>query len=349
MKGAEIEMEPNEPLSAEDAIAAYRTSTTEELTRTARALTERIHGKGIWVRGLVEISNRCRRNCLYCGIRRGNEEVVRYTMSGPEVLSVVERGVGRKIWSFVLQSGELDPIKTDDLARLVESIRSKWPDIALTLSCGTLSRSEYRRLKAAGADRYLLRFETSDEKLFAKLRDRSTLKRRLRALTDLKELGYQTGSGFMLGLPGETPEIRMGNALLCKTMECDMVGIGPFIPHPGTPLHSARSESFELTERMTAFVRLLLPFAHVPATTAAGTMDERGRERMIMAGANVVMPNITPQEYARHYFLYPGKSVLDEKMENFGKRLTPLGRELRFGRGDCLKPGEPTINIKRSA
>lgn len=334
-------------ISEKEALKAYRTATTAELTALARRVTESVHGTGVWVRGLIEFSNKCRRNCLYCGIRRDYPAVSRYAMTEGGIIEVMSRSRALGIESFVLQSGELDPKGTAGLLKLVGAIRSKWPDTALTLSCGTLSRSEYAELKAAGADRYLLRFETSDPILYSRLRNRASLARRLRAVADLKELGYQMGSGFMVGLPGETRKTRLDNALLCKSLELDMVGLGPFIPHPGTPLASAAVASLEFTERITALVRLLLPFAHMPATTASGSLDALGRERMISAGANVLMLNITPMVFRRDYLLYPGKICLQEGwpdfLDNLSGRMKPLGRSLRFGRGDCLDPARGTV------
>lgn len=320
-------------------LAFYRNADTDTLALRARELCVSRHGRGILLRGLIEYSNRCSCDCLYCGIRRSNARVARYTYSPEEIAAVARSGYAAGIRTFVLQGGEDRAYAEAELPRAVALVKRCCPDAAVTLSSGILTRKAYGRLRDAGADRYLLRFETSDPALHERLRAGIPLARRLAALRDLSELGYQVGSGFMVGLPGETEETRIANALLCRDLELDMVGIGPFIPHPDTPLGKCALEPLELTLRAAALVRLLLPDAHMPATTAAGSVDPEGREKMIGSGANVLMPNITPPEAKRNYLLYPGKICLSETGETclgcLSARVRPLNRELSFLRGDA--------------
>jgi biotin synthase len=322
-------------------IALYKGSSTESLASRARALCVERHGGAVLLRGLIEYSNACSRDCLYCGIRASNPRVRRYRLGPEEILAIAEKGYRAGLRSFVLQGGEDSGYAADSLPRAVELLRARCPEAAITLSAGILSRSAYARLREAGADRYLLRFETSDPDLHRRLRAGVSLERRLEALSDLAGLDYQRGSGYMVGLPGETEETRIANALLCRELELDMVGIGPFIPHPDTPLAGSEQSPIELTVRATALVRLLLPDAHMPATTAAGSLDPEGRELMILAGANVLMPNLTPPEAKREYLLYPGKICLDEGGETcigcLGLRMRSIGRELSFLRGDAAR------------
>jgi biotin synthase len=327
--------------TSRDIVDNYRRAGTEELGRAAREACEAVHGRKVLLRALIEFSNDCALDCLYCGIRAGNASVERYRLSQGELVSAAEAAYAAGLRSFVLQSAEDGWYTADRLAAAVGRIRERCPGAAITLSCGIKTRSQYRSLKAAGADRYLLRFETSDPGLHERLRNGISLERRLRALEDLRAEGYQVGSGFMVGLPGETEETRIANALLCSELGLDMVGIGPFIPHPATPLAGSRQEGIELTLRMTSLVRLLMPEAHLPATTAAGSLDPEGREKMILAGANVLMPNMTPVPVRRNYLLYPGKICIDEAGEKclgcLALRMKTVDRELSFERGDSLR------------
>ncbi len=327
-------------------VAFYEGAKTEDLLSRAAGLCLERHGRGVLLRGLIEYSNRCSCDCLYCGIRRSNPRVARYRLESGEIAAIALKGYRAGLRSFVLQGGEDAAYAEDSLPRAVGLIRESCPEAAITLSAGILSRAAYARLRAAGADRYLLRFETSDPALHSLLRGGVSLERRLEALRDLAEAGYQVGSGYMVGLPGESEETRIANALLCRELELDMVGIGPFIPHPDTPLGGGPQSPIELTLRATALVRLLLPDAHMPATTAAGSLDPAGREKMILAGANVLMPNITPPAAKKNYLLYPGKICLDEEGEAcigcLSLRMKSIGRELSFARGDAPRLDPPS-------
>ncbi len=326
---------------APSVIGFYRTASMEELIRKADAVCRQYHSNKVWLRGLIEFSNYCAMDCQYCGIRRSNSNVHRYRLTEDEIVITVQKGLEAGLRTFVLQSGEDPFFTTDRLCRLVERIKNTVPDnAAITLSCGIKTKAQFRALKNSGVDRYLMRFETSDRQLYAKLRNGVKLEDRVRALYDLKDLGYETGSGYMVGLPGETEDIRISNALLCRKLSLDMVGVGPFIPHPDTPLFSAAQMPIELAVRATALLRLLLPLANIPATTAAGTLDPMGREKMIEAGANVLMPNITPVEHKKDYLLYPNKICIGETgFECLGclsSRVALSGKVLDFGRGNSL-------------
>ena len=327
----------------------YNTA-TDDLVRMGGECCREVHGKDVLLRGLLEYTNFCSSNCLYCGIRHDNGEVQRYRIDEKMLLEAARGGFERGLRTFVIQGGEDSEYPTDRICRLIERIKTmSGGEAAVTLSCGMRSLDQYRRMKEAGGDRYLLRFETSDPALHSYLRNGSSLEKRLEALEYIREAGFQTGSGFMLGLPGETDETRLNNILLAQKLKLDMVGIGPFIPHPETPLAESKQEDLEISIRGVALLRLALPEAHIPATTAAGSLVPDGRERMISAGANVLMPNITPVDFKKDYELYPGKICLDESgiqcISCLSMRVKPLERELSFRRGDAVRvetaPGKP--------
>ena len=303
-----------------------------------RIRTER-YGDGVWIRGLMEFTNHCACNCLYCGLRRENRKIGRYSLEENVLLDAARAAFDRGIRTFVLQGGE-DPLwTTDRLCAIVRAIKEQTSgEAAVTLSCGIRSPGEYRALRDAGMDRYLMRFETSDRELHECLRDGVSLERRLRALRDLREAGVEVGSGFMVGLPGETEKTRRENLELCRDLELDMIGIGPFIPNPDTPLFAAAPGTIEETVRMTAIVRIILPDANIPATTAAGSLFAEGREAMLAAGANVLMPNITPLSVRMLYLLYPGKDTIRQdgvqELDEIAGHLRALGRTMRLDRGD---------------
>ncbi len=297
----------------EAVVAFYRTASTGELIQRADALCRSVHGDKVWLRGLVEFSNFCGMDCQYCGIRHSNSKVERYRLTPDQIIDLTVQGYEAGLRTFVLQGGEDPWFTADRMAQVLDGIKTRTKgEAAVTLSLGIRPRETFRLWKDAGADRYLMRFETSDPDLHARLRCGVSLERRLEALDDLRDLGWEVGSGFMVGLPGETEETRIRNALLCYEKHFDMVGIGPFIPHPETPLAQAPQQPLELALRATALVRLLLPLANMPATTAAGSLDKQGREKMMAAGANVLMPNITPEDVKKNYLLYPNKICLDE-------------------------------------
>ena len=320
----------------------------EELSSWADSVCRAAHGDAVFVRGLVEATNRCVLDCAYCGIRRSNARVTRYALSDAEILGRIGAAFDAGLRSFVVQGAEDPDFSPLRLARLAQAIFERTQgEAALAYSFGTLKRSGYIELKAAGVDRYLMRFETSDPKLYRTLRG-SELSERLRALADLRELDFEVGSGFMTGLPGAGPACLIEDVLLCKRLDLDMVGIGPFIPHPDTPLGVARGLGIEACQRAVALTRLALPLANIPATTAAGTVAPDGRERVLSGGANVLMPNIGPVAAKRDYALYPGKICLDEDglscVGCLSVRCAGIGKRLAKERG-----GAPSARSRRSA
>jgi len=325
--------------SKEEVLQWHKEHSLEDLCARADAVCRKFYGDTLWIRGLLEISNRCSCNCLYCGIRRDNQEIPRYAMTGKEILQVTREAWDAGFRTFVIQSGEKAG-KIRDLLSLVEKMKEiTGTEGALTLSCGILSFQEYGDLKKAGGDRYLLRFETSSPELHTWLRNGFTLKDRLKALENLREWGFEVGSGYMVGLPGETPEIRLQNALLCRDLELDMVGIGPFLPHPRTPLRKASPGDPSLVREAIALVRLLLPQSNIPATTAAATLGKDLQAQLFRGGANVLMLNITPSRYRHCYALYPGKSTLPEDVPLFTQARDfspPPGKRADFARGNAL-------------
>ena len=319
-----------------------------ELIALARSVADAAHGKEVLLRGLIEVTNECEMDCLYCGIRRSNVDSKRYRLSDEEVAATITAGREAGFRTFVLQGGESENLRGDRLLRLAEAARAAaGAEAAITLSFGIRSRREYEELRAAGADRYLMRFETADPELHQYLRNGMTLKRRLEALEDLREAGFQLGSGFMTGLPGETAETLIANIVLAAKLDLDMGGVGPFIPHPDTPLAGASGGPIETAIRATALLRLALPNCHIPATTAAGTLHPEGRERMLEAGANVLMPNITPIGAKKNYLLYPGKICLDESgfqcVGCLSVRALGRGLSLSWNRGDAVRLREPRV------
>lgn len=323
-------------LSIDEAIDLYKNN-RELLFKKSREICNSIYSNKVFLRGLIEISNVCYCDCLYCGIRKSNTEIERYKLNLKEIIEIVKKGYKQGLKTFVLQSGEF-AYSVKELCEIVESIKKVTNnEVAITLSCGLMSKKQYQDLKYAGCDRYLMRFETSNEKLYSLFRNDS-LKKRIDGLVNLKELGFEVGSGFMVGLPDETEEIRIKNALLSYELGLDMIGIGPFIPHKDTPLGNSIQQPIDLTIKMTALLRILLPYSNIPATTAAGTLSKDGREKMLWAGANVLMPNITPQNYKKFYLLYPDKICIDESgfacINCLKARVATIGKEISFERGD---------------
>lgn len=297
-----------------------------------------VYQNSVFVRGLIEFSNYCKNPCMYCGISCHNNKVSRYRMSKEEILLAASSGYDLGFRTFVLQGGE-DPFFTDDVfLDIVSSLRKKFPDAAITLSIGERSKESYRGLYLAGANRFLLRHECINPKLYAALHPGMSLSNRLQCLLDLKEIGYQVGSGFMVGVPGQKMEDLVDDLLFLKKLNPQMVGIGPFLPHNDTPLKGNMAGSAELTYRLLAIIRLLLPNALIPATTSLATLKAENRYQGFRAGANVVMPNLTPYQYKKEYQLYNGKRITDtesmEALEQLKMETEKEGFFLDMGRGD---------------
>jgi biotin synthase len=284
------------------------------LFELADEVRSRFVGEEIHIRGLIEFSNYCSGNCLYCGLRKNNRRLVRYRMSPGEIMEGARRAADLGCRTIVLQSGEDGHYTAEVLADLISRLKVEL-DVAITISIGDRTRAEYALLKEAGADRYLLKFETSDPRLFKALRPGTTLEERLKRIAWLKELGYQVGSGNIVGLPGQSLEILVEDILLLRSLGVEMAGIGPFIPADGTPLERFPPGALEQVLKTVALVRLVLPRAHLPATTATATLDSQGRIRALKCGANVIMPNMTPLSYRANYRIYPGKAGVGEMPE----------------------------------
>ena len=305
----------------------------------ARKRQKETFGNEVYTRGLIEISNYCKNDCIYCGIRRSNQNAERYRLSEEEILSCCESGYALGFRTFVLQGGE-DGYYTDDLLEdLLHKIKAAYPDCAITLSLGERSRESYERLYTAGADRYLLRHETANEAHYGKLHPAEmSLKNRKQCLYTLKEIGYQVGCGIMVGSPYQTIDNLVEDLAFMKTFNPHMVGIGPFIPQKDTPFGEMEPGSLEMTLFLLAIIRLMLPKVLLPATTALGTIHSRGRELGILAGGNVVMPNLSPVKVRKKYALYDNKICTGEEAAEcrgcLGKRMESIGYKLVVSRGD---------------
>ncbi|MDP4153691.1 MAG: [FeFe] hydrogenase H-cluster radical SAM maturase HydE [Bacillota bacterium] len=298
----------------------------------------RHYGNAVYLRGLIEFTNMCKRNCRYCGIRAANKNADRYRLSNDEILSCCENGYRLGFRTFVLQGGEDDYFTDDRLCGLVSEIKARYPDAAVTLSVGERPKNSYQRLFDAGADRYLLRHETASGRLYNQLHEEMSLSNRKQCLYDLKEIGYQVGAGFMVGLPGQTDEDLVEDLVFLKELSPHMVGIGPFIPQKDTPLANEKSGTAEKTVLLLAVIRLLLPNVLLPATTALGTITPKGREMGLMAGANVLMPNLSPVSVRKKYSLYDGKICTGEEaaecLNCISLRIKSCGLSPDMSRGD---------------
>lgn len=303
------------------------------------------YGDGVFLRGLIEFTNYCHSNCYYCGIRRDNKTVRRYRLSREEILSCCESGYALGFRTFVLQGGEDPYFNTEKIRRLIWDIKSRYPDCALTLSIGERPRADYKAFRDAGADRYLLRHETANDAHYGKLHPPELSGRRRReCLYTLKELGFAVGAGFMVGSPFQTEEKLAEDLLFLKELQPDMVGIGPFIPHADTPFGSYPQGSLEQTLLMVSLARILLPGALLPATTALGTIHPTGREQGLLAGANVVMPNLSPVHVRKDYSLYNNKICTGEEAGEcrgcLERRVNSAGFRLDLSRGDPARMEE---------
>lgn len=313
----------------------------EGIKEEACRVRDEIYGRRVFMRGLIEISNHCKNNCLYCGIRR-DAKCRRYRLSKEQILECCRTGYGLGFRTFVMQGGE-DAWFTDEvMCDIVEAVKRQHPDCAITLSLGERGRESFKRLREAGADRYLLRHETADEAHYRHLHPAEmSLEYRMQCLQDLRDLGYQVGAGFMVGSPGQTVETLMKDLRFIEDFKPEMVGIGPFIPAAGTPFENERAGSVEMTIRLLAIIRLLHPRVLLPATSALGTMHPQGRERAIAAGANVVMPNLSPQDTRALYSIYNNKlstgSEAAESAADIRLRMAAIGMEVPTDRGDFVK------------
>lgn len=299
------------------------------------------YGKTVFFRGLIEISNICSKNCFYCGIRAENKNVQRYRLSKEEILLSCEKGYQLGYKTFVLQGGEDPFFKDEVLVDIIKSIKIKYPENAITLSLGERSYESYKALYDAGADRYLLRHETANKALYHSLHPNMNFENRIQCLNNLKEIGYQIGAGFLIGLPNQTLNDFVKDLKFLKDLEPHMVGIGPFIPQKDTPLRHEKGGDAYTTITMLAIIRLLLPDVLLPATTALGTIDPESRNKAFKAGANVIMPNLSPFECRKKYALYDGKVFTNgeaaEEKKKIDENIRQAGFEPVMSRGDNIK------------
>ena len=344
MKNLIDKLEKNQILSKEEFVRLLAISEKDDidyLTERAKCIRDDTYGKRVFIRGLIEISNYCKNDCYYCGIRRSNKNAQRYRLSKEQILSCCENGYELGFRTFVMQGGEDAFFKDEVVCDIVSSIKERYPDCAVTLSLGERSTESYRKMKEAGADRYLLRHETFDNTHYNKLHPvELEPENRKRCLRDLKDLGYQTGTGIMVGSPYQTLENIAEDLLFIKELNPEMIGIGPFIPHKDTPFKDFESGTMEMTLRLISILRLLCPKALIPATTALGTISPQGREKGILAGANVIMPNLSPKEDRKKYMLYNDKlSDGEEAAEGLNKlkeSMRKIGYEIVEDRGDFI-------------
>ncbi|MFZ5642814.1 MAG: [FeFe] hydrogenase H-cluster radical SAM maturase HydE [Bacillota bacterium] len=297
-------------------------------------------GEDVHLRGIIEFSNHCACLCRYCGLRKGNRAIERYRMQPDEILESARNAAGLGLKTIVLQSGE-DPFYTQNiLSEIIFSIKKEL-DVAVTLSVGVRPSDELAAFRKAGADRYLLKHETADPGLFAALRPGTFLKERVSNLRHLKDLGFQAGSGNMVGLPGQTVHTVARDLLLMRELNVEMAGIGPFIPHPGTPLGEYPPGNLHITLTTLAVARLVMPGIHLPATTALATLHRDGRRLALQCGANVIMPNVTPLKYRPHYSIYPNKTGIDrepgEAVSEAVSLIEGIGRGVGRGYGHATR------------
>lgn len=307
------------------------------LFQLALATLEKTYGRRLFVRGLLEFTNYCKNNCMYCGIRRNNRNVEKYRLSKDEILLSLDKGYELGYKTFVLQGGE-DSFFTDDiLLDLIKEIKKRYKDVALTLSIGERSFESYEKYYIAGADRFLLRHEVANPYIYNELHPGLSFQNRVDCLYNLKKIGYQAGAGFIVGLPGETNEVLAENLLFLKQLEPAMVGIGPFIPHPDTPLKNETIGSVDKTIVLLALIRLLLPEVLLPATTALNTLCTNGLERGLQAGANVVMLNLSPIYVREKYEIYKNKDSKDiHELNTVEQKASSVGFRVDMGRGDNI-------------
>lgn len=326
-------------------LSQYNEEDAKRLKEEAVRIRKSLYGKKVYARGLIEFTNYCKNNCYYCGIRSSNQAAERYRLSKEEILECCKIGWDIGFRTFVLQGGE-DPFYTDErIVEIVTAIKEAYPTCAITLSIGEKEEESYRRFKEAGADRYLLRHETANPVHYKMLHpENMSLAARKECLYTLKKLGYEVGAGFMVGSPWQTNEYLAEDLIFLKELQPHMVGIGPFIPHHDTKFREYQAGSLEKTYFLLSILRILLPKSNLPATTALGTLHPQGRERGIEAGANVVMPNLSPVKVRKKYELYNNKICTGEEAAECAvclkKRIASVGYELVKERGDSLAKNE---------
>lgn len=332
--------EKDHSLTKEELITLLKDSNIdEELSKAADRVRKKYVGDEVYLRGIIEFSNICKRDCLYCGLRKSNKNMKRYRLMPDEIIDLAKKAVGYGYKSIVLQSGE-DEYYTESMFKYIISEIKKM-DVAVTLIVGEKTFKEYKAYKQAGADRYLLRIETTNKKLYEELDPGMIHDERKRCLRNLKALGYEVGTGNLVGLPNQTIESLADDILFFKQIDADMVGLGPFIPNEDTPLKDAKGDNFIMSIKVMALVRLILPYANIPATTAMESLDRNGRIIALQSGANVVMPNITEGEYRKLYAIYPGKICVNDTPSHcwncINGKIKSIGRKVSESKGYKVK------------
>lgn len=312
-------------LSKKEIIDILKSPDTD-IFKEADLVCKKYVGDGVHLRGLIEFSNICKRNCLYCGLQSSNKHVNRYRLSKDEIIDIAKKGVAEGFKTIVLQSGEDDYFNTKLMCEIISAIKNL--GVALTLSVGEKSFEDYKAFKDAGADRYLLRIETTDKNLYKKMHPYADFDNRKRCLYDLKNLGYETGTGCLVGLPEQTIESLADDILFFKELNADMIGIGPFIPHPDTPLKDADTGNLDLSIKVMAVTRILLKDINIPATTAMESLRPDGRLLALQSGANVVMPNLTDDYHKKMYEIYPNK--ISATREDLDLKLKTINRYIEM-------------------
>lgn len=312
----------------------------EYLSALAVEKSVKYYGKEVYVRGLIEFTNYCKNDCFYCGIRKSNVKAMRYRLTREEILKCCDEGYQLGFRTFVLQGGEDGHYSDEEMEEIIKAIKNRYTDCAITLSIGEKSYDSYLRFYKAGADRYLLRHETADESHYEKLHPSNlTLKNRKDCLYQLKEIGYQVGCGFMVGSPFQTLDSIAEDLVFIKDLSPHMVGIGPFISHKDTPFSGFENGLVSMTLHLISIIRLMLPNILIPATTALGTLDNMGREKGILAGANVLMPNLSPVSVRKKYMLYDNKICTGDEAAQckqcLNRRIEAIGYHIVTNRGDC--------------
>jgi biotin synthase len=327
---------------AKEDIKALLTADIDELDyllQQADQKRKEVCGDEVHLRAIIEFSSYCKQNCHYCGLRKDNHELERYQLKKEEIIETAGMAAELGYQTVVLQSGE-DEYPAAEIAEIIKEIKNT-TDMAVTLSLGERDFAAYKLWWEAGADRYLLKHEIADQALYEKYHPGMSYQNRIESLKYLKTIGYQIGSGVIIDLPGQTPEILAEDLLLSQDLKLDMIGSGPFIPHEQTPLAESKTGTVEMTLKFTALSRLLLPLAHIPATTALGTIDAEGRQKALLAGANVVMPNVTDSKYREKYQIYPEKICVNEEAGDcrqcIGGIIASLGREVSQTKGHSLR------------
>lgn len=303
-------------------------SCNEVLYKVADRVRKKYMGDEVHLRGLIEFSNICKRNCMYCGLRSENKNIKRYRLMPDEIIELARKGTEYGYKTFVLQSGEDEFYTVEKMKYIISSIKKM--NVAVTISIGEKSFEEYKAYREVGADRYLIRIETTDKNLYDAMDPKMSYENRKNCLMDLKTLGYEVGSGSLVGLPNQTIESMADDILFFKEIGADMIGIGPFIPNGDTPLKNAKGGEFDLSLKVMALTRILLKDINIPATTAMETLNKNGRVIALQSGANVVMPNITEGEYRKLYALYPGKICVNDTPSHcrgcITGKITSIGR-----------------------